>query len=355
MGWTLPSPPGTSFPMRFRTNVAAVVRDDAGRILICERRDVPGAWQFPQGGVNDGETLEQALARELYEEIMLHPESYRVVGKRGPYEYRFPSGIRKRGFDGQRRSAPPAERLERFRASLPQLAELWIQRRASRHTQRAYREDILTFIRFLGLRWPEEGDRLLALFARNILAEKPGAVILGEVKCSRGLYEDIEKHGGKAIMWRTGHSHLKAAMKQFHAELAGEMSGHIFFKHRWYGFDDALYSGARLLEIIANSDQPLSAHLATIPKRVSTPEIEFSCPDEKKFEIVRKLVRYFKDELKFQVVTIDGARIEFPDGWGLIRASNTSPKLVMRVEADNRKRMLEIEKLIREKVDELLG
>ena len=202
---------------------------------------------------------------------------------------------------------------------------------------------------------PLVGDRLVALFARSILARKPGAVILGEVKCSRGLYEDIEKNGGRAIMWRTGHSHLKAAMKQFHAELAGEMSGHIFFKHRWYGFDDAIYSGARLLEIIADSDQPLSEHLATIPQRISTPEIEFSCPDEKKFEVVRQLVRYFKEEKKLDVVTIDGARIEFPDGWGLIRASNTSPKLVMRVEADTRKRMQEIEKLIRDQVNALLN
>ncbi len=199
------------------------------------------------------------------------------------------------------------------------------------------------------------GDRLLALFARSILKDKPGATILGEVKCSRGLYEDITKHGGHAVMWRTGHSHIKAAMKKLHAELAGEMSGHIFFKHRWFGFDDAIYAGARLLEIVAAGKEPLSAHLATIPERFSTPEIEFSCADNRKFEVIRKATAYFKVDLGLDVVTIDGARIEFPDGWGLIRASNTAPKLVMRVEADTKKRMAQIEKLIRDKVNELIA
>ena len=197
------------------------------------------------------------------------------------------------------------------------------------------------------------GDRLLTLFARAILKEKPGATIMGEVKCSRGFYEDVEKRGGNVIMWRTGHSHIKAAMKKFHAELAGEMSGHIFFKHRWYGFDDAIYGGARLLELLAAEKRPLSAHFADIPERFITPEIEFSCPDSKKFAVVKQATEYFKNTLKLQVVTIDGARIEFPDGWGLLRASNTAPKLVMRVEADTKKRMKEIEALIRNKVLEL--
>jgi phosphomannomutase / phosphoglucomutase len=196
------------------------------------------------------------------------------------------------------------------------------------------------------------GDQLLALFARNILADKPGSTILGEVKCSRGLYEDIAKHGGKPIMWRTGHSHIKSAMVQKKAQLAGEMSGHIFFKHRWYGFDDAIYSAARLLEIIANGRKPLSAHLSTIPSRPVTPEIEFETTDKRKFEVIKAATKFFQDE-GFDVVTIDGARIEFPDGWGLLRASNTSPKLVMRVEADTQKRVKEIRKLIEDKVNEL--
>jgi len=197
------------------------------------------------------------------------------------------------------------------------------------------------------------GDRLVALFARQILKEKPGATIIGEVKCSRAMYSDIEKHGGKALMWRTGHSHLKAAMIEKKAQLAGEMSGHIFFKHRWYGFDDAIYSAARLLEIIASGPEPLSAHLATVPRFPATPEIEFNCPDKKKFDVIREATKYFKDDLGLSVVTIDGARIEFPDGWGLLRASNTSPKLVMRVEAETPKRVKEIRKLIEDKVAEL--
>ena len=192
------------------------------------------------------------------------------------------------------------------------------------------------------------GDRLLALFARAILKEKPGATILGEVKCSRSLYEDIEAHGGKGIMWRTGHSHIKAAMKKYHAEIAGEMSGHIFFKHRWYGFDDAIYAGARLMELLAAEKRPLSAHLAEIKERPTTPEMDLNCPDNKKFQVVADATRYFKEELKLNVITIDGARIEFPDGWGLLRASNTSPKLVMRVEADTKKRVKEIENIIRD-------
>lgn len=196
------------------------------------------------------------------------------------------------------------------------------------------------------------GDRLLTVFARAILRDKPGATIMGEVKCSRSFYEDVPKHGGRVIMWRTGHSHIKAAMKKFHAQLAGEMSGHIFFKHRWYGFDDAIYGGARLLELLAADTKPLSAHFADIPERFSTPEIEFACPDSKKFEVVKQATAYFKS-LNLDVVTIDGARIEFPDGWGLLRASNTGPKLVMRVEADTNKRKNEIEKMIRKKLSEL--
>jgi len=197
------------------------------------------------------------------------------------------------------------------------------------------------------------GDRLLALFARGILKEKPGSAIIGEVKCSRSFYEDVRKHGGKAIMWRTGHSLIKAAMKEHHAQLAGEMSGHIFFKHRWYGFDDAIYSGARLLEVVAAGKKPLSDHLASIPERYNTPEIYFDCADDKKFALVEKATAYFQKELGLDVITIDGARIEFPDGWGLLRASNTSPKLVVRVEADTPKRMKEILKLIESKVAEL--
>lgn len=200
---------------------------------------------------------------------------------------------------------------------------------------------------------PLAGDRLLALFARSILKEKPGATVISEVKCSRSVYEDIAAHGGNPVMWRTGHSLIKAKMIETKAELAGEMSGHMFFKHRWYGFDDGPYAGARLLEIVAASRKPLSAILATIPQRFSTPEMNIDTTEAKKFEVVRAATAYFKKELGLEVITIDGARIEFEDGWGLLRASNTSPKLVVRVEADTKRRLTEIRKLIENKVAEL--
>ena len=197
------------------------------------------------------------------------------------------------------------------------------------------------------------GDKLLILFARHILKAKPGATIISEVKGSRTLYADIEAHGGKAIMWRTGHWLIKAAMKKFNAQLAGEMSGHMFFKHRWYGFDDAVYAGARLLEILGGTKKPLSELLGDVPKTYVTEEIRIETDEARKFEIVKQATRYFKDDLGLKVITIDGARIEFDDGWGLLRASNTSPVLVMRCEADTPKRLKEIQQLIEKKVHEL--
>ncbi len=197
------------------------------------------------------------------------------------------------------------------------------------------------------------GDRLLILFARSVLKDVPGAAVIGEVKCSRTLYQDIEKHGGKAVMWKTGHSLIKDAMKKFDAQLAGEMSGHMFFKHRWYGFDDAIYSSARLLEFLARGGQTLSDHLSSVPKTFSTEEIRIPTTEERKFGIVDAATRYFKDEMGLDVNDIDGARIEFPDGWGLIRASNTSPMLVMRCEADTEARLQEICELVQDKVSAL--
>src|SRR5690606_37309087 len=146
---------------------------------------------------------------------------------------------------------------------------------------------------------------------------------------------------------------LKAAHKQFHAELAGEMSGHIFFKHRWYGFDDAIYSGARLLEILPSVRKPLSSHFKNIPVRPITPELEYDCDDSRKFDVIARARDYFQKEQGLDVVTIDGARIEFPDGWGLLRASNTSPKLVVRVEANTDARKNEILAMIEDKLRQL--
>jgi phosphomannomutase/phosphoglucomutase len=175
------------------------------------------------------------------------------------------------------------------------------------------------------------GDQLMIIYSREILSRKPGATFIGEVKCSQTLYDDIRSHGGKGIMWKTGHSLIKAKMKEEHAELAGEMSGHMFFADRYYGFDDALYAGCRLIEIIARSGCPLSAQLADVPKTVSTPEIRVDCPDEVKFDVVARVAEHLRK--LYPTIDVDGVRVLFPDGWGLVRASNTQPVLVLRFEA----------------------
>ncbi|MCE5307480.1 MAG: phosphomannomutase/phosphoglucomutase [Acidobacteriales bacterium] len=177
------------------------------------------------------------------------------------------------------------------------------------------------------------GDQLLTIFAREILARKPGATFIGEVKCSQVMYDELRRLGGNAIMYRTGHSLIKAKMKEVNAELAGEMSGHMFFADRYYGFDDALYAACRLIEIVAASGRPLSAQLEGLPKMVCTPELRVDCPDEKKFQVVQYVVDHFRKIRK--VLEVDGARVLFDGGWGLVRASNTQPILVLRFEAPN--------------------
>ncbi|HYL79066.1 MAG TPA: phosphomannomutase/phosphoglucomutase [Bryobacteraceae bacterium] len=177
------------------------------------------------------------------------------------------------------------------------------------------------------------GDFLLLIYAREILQRKPGATFIGEVKCSQVMYDEIARLGGNGIMYKTGHSLIKAKMKEEHAELAGEMSGHMFFADRYYGYDDALYAACRLIEIVAKSGEPLSAQLAGLPKMVSTPEIRVDCPDELKFDLVKRVAEHFKKI--YRTVDIDGVRVLFPEGWGLLRASNTQPVLVMRFEATN--------------------
>ena len=175
------------------------------------------------------------------------------------------------------------------------------------------------------------GDQLMIIYGREILTRKPGATFIGEVKCSQLMYDDLAAHGGNPIMWKTGHSLIKAKMKEEHAELAGEMSGHIFFADRYYGFDDAIYAACRLMEIVANSGQPLSAQLAGLPHTVTTPEIRVDCPDERKFAVVRHATEELR--ARYPTLDIDGVRVLFPQGWGLVRASNTQPVLVMRFEA----------------------
>jgi phosphomannomutase/phosphoglucomutase len=184
------------------------------------------------------------------------------------------------------------------------------------------------------------GDELLLLFSRSILKENPGAAIIGEVKCSQKLYDDIAANGGRAIMWKAGHSLIKGKMKEEKALLAGEMSGHIFFADRYFGYDDALYATLRLLEILSESGKKLSELISDIPETFSTPEIRVDCPDRFKLPVVEAVRDHFRKT--HEIIEIDGVRIPFGDGWGLLRASNTQPVLVLRFEAKTEARLLAI-------------
>ena len=188
------------------------------------------------------------------------------------------------------------------------------------------------------------GDQLMIVFSREILQRKPGSTFISEVKCSKTLYDDIEKNGGRGIMWKTGHSLIKEKMKIEKAELAGEMSGHIFFKDRFFGFDDAIYATLRLLEILDQTGKTMSELLSDIPETFNTPEIRVECPDKLKFKLTDKVTEFFKES--YEVIDIDGMRVIFDDGWGLIRASNTQPALVLRFEALSEPRLNEIKELV---------
>lgn len=189
------------------------------------------------------------------------------------------------------------------------------------------------------------GDMLLLLLSRHLLKSHPGATIISEVKCSEHMYAGIREAGGHPIMWRTGHSPIKAKMKQTGALLAGEMSGHMFFADRFFGFDDAAYAGARVMQLLAESDQPMSQLLADVPQSASTPELRIPCRDERKFNLVQDAISHFSG-LGYKIIDIDGMRIAFDDGWGLLRASNTQPALVMRFEAPNAERLQQMREMI---------
>ena len=195
------------------------------------------------------------------------------------------------------------------------------------------------------------GDELLVLFSRDVLQRNPNAVVISEVKCSQNLYDDIAKRGGTPVMWKAGHSLLKAKLKETRALLAGEMSGHMFFADRYFGYDDAIYASLRLVELVANSGRPLSTLLADLPPSVSTPEIRVDCPDDRKFLIAERAKDYFRKY--YDVIDIDGVRVKFPEGWGLIRASNTQPALVLRFEARSSAKLKEYRDIIERKLKEL--
>jgi phosphomannomutase/phosphoglucomutase len=192
--------------------------------------------------------------------------------------------------------------------------------------------------------WP---DRQLMLLAKDVLTRNAGAPIIFDVKCSRYLKVMIESCGGTPLMWKTGHSLIKAKMKEVKAPLAGEMSGHIFFKERWYGFDDAIYTGARMLEVLTNSKAKPAEVFAAIPEGVSTPELRAKLDESEHAAVMSKLMETanFDDA---EIFDIDGLRADFPDGWGLVRPSNTSPYLVMRFEAENQAALERIQGRFRE-------
>jgi phosphomannomutase/phosphoglucomutase len=185
------------------------------------------------------------------------------------------------------------------------------------------------------------GDRLLALFSGPIIAAKPGATIIGDVKCSQTLFDHVQKLGGRPIMWKTGHSLIKTKMKEEKAAVAGEMSGHFFFADRYFGYDDAIYGALRLLELLTASSQTLSQQLQALPTRHYTPELRSDCPDDKKFAVIEGLRRALKD--RGSVNELDGVRVTYDDGaWALVRASNTGPVLVLRFEAPTAERLAQI-------------
>ena len=210
------------------------------------------------------------------------------------------------------------------------------------------------------------GDQLMIIFSRDILKKQPGATFVSEVKCSQVMYDDIRSHGGNAVMWKTGHSLIKAKMKELHAAMAGEMSGHLFFADRYFGYDDAIYAGCRIVEILRNFKQERGASaklgmvLADLPKTCNTPEIRFDCPDAIKFKVVEAAKDVFSRsdglaEKPKEVITVDGVRAIFNNGWGLIRASNTQPVLVMRFEAKDAASLDAIRTMMEHQVNVIIG
>jgi phosphomannomutase/phosphoglucomutase len=197
------------------------------------------------------------------------------------------------------------------------------------------------------------GDELLILFARDVLATTPGATVVSEVKCSQRLYDDIAARGGRAVMWKAGHSPIKAKMQETGALLAGEMSGHLFFADRYFGFDDAIYAAGRLLELLGRTGKRIDELLADLPPAYATPEIRIDCPDSTKFAVIDAARAHFR-AADADVVDIDGVRVRLPHGWGLIRASNTQPALVLRFEADSPGALAEYQSMFEAILDQIL-
>lgn len=199
---------------------------------------------------------------------------------------------------------------------------------------------------------PIFGDMLLILYGRQLLSEVERPVIIADVKCSQLFFDVLRQEGAETIMSKTGHSLIKARLKELKAHLAGEMSGHMFFAHRYFGFDDAMHASARLIEILSQERRPLSSLLADLPEVVSTPEIRLDCPDEIKFLVAKRAQSAFPE---YQTTTIDGVRVRFAEGWGLVRASNTQPALVLRFEAGNASQLQSYRKIVEGRLEQLIS
>lgn len=197
------------------------------------------------------------------------------------------------------------------------------------------------------------GDQILNILARDYLLQNPGKTVIADVKCSKNLYDDIRARGGIPMMYKTGHANIKMKMKEIGVEFAGEMSGHVFLADRYLGYDDAIYVSCRFIEIVSKTSAPVSSYLADQPKMYNTPEIHVKCADDRKFDVVAKVCDEFKAE-GYDVTDIDGARITFADGWGLVRASNTTPVLVTRYEAVSEERMNQIKELVEGKINKYI-
>ncbi len=197
------------------------------------------------------------------------------------------------------------------------------------------------------------GDQLMILLGKAVLEEVPGARFVGEVKCSQAMYDELARAGGRPEMWKVGHSLIKARMKETGAALAGEMSGHLFFAHRWLGFDDAIHAGARLLELLSRGPRSLAEHAAELPTMVNTPELRVDCADDRKFAVVARVTAALRARPDVTgVVDVDGVRARFAHGWGLVRASNTQAALVVRCEADDAAALAAIRAIIEHEIAE---
>jgi phosphomannomutase len=193
------------------------------------------------------------------------------------------------------------------------------------------------------------GDQLMMLFAADVLRERPGAIIIADVKASGALFEEIANLGGKPLMWKTGHSLIKSKMAETKAPLAGEMSGHIFFADKYYGYDDGLYAAIRLLSLLARQDKKLSELRKALPKRINTPEMRFACADTRKFDVIDEV----KGRLRLasaDVSDVDGVRVNTEDGWWLLRASNTQPVLVARCEAKDQAGLVRLRQALKDQL-----